>query len=68
MSSESEFLLSRINELESRVGVLSDYIDYLSDIINKKLDDDTSIDGIDIKILEQYIRKRKIKLINEKKV
>lgn len=59
---EQQYLLNKIVDLEDLIIKLADRLDYISSIINKKDD----INGIDIGILEQYIREKKIKRLNEK--
>ena len=56
------YLLNKILELEEMIIELRNRLDYVCSIIDNKDD----INGIDIKILEQYIREKKIKKLNEK--
>jgi hypothetical protein len=57
-----QYLLNKILELEDRIIELTNRLDFVCDII----DDKDNINSVDIKILEQYIRERKMRKINER--
>ena len=69
---EKYYLLNRIVELEELVDKLSKYSNYLAseitdihEIIREKKIIFKYLDSIDEKILEQYIRGRKLKKLND---